>query len=85
MSFSVVGVLHLFHYIGLHKMGYETLRHPWWINNVSVSYTGWLLGDPESFDTENCVIISKGGWRDLPCVYTSNFICEKNKTYKKLT
>jgi Lectin C-type domain len=66
-------------------MGYETLKYPWWINNVSVAYTGWGSGEPANFGSENCAIMIDGVWKDLPCVYKSKFICEKNETYLKLT
>ncbi|KAJ8313471.1 hypothetical protein KUTeg_008977, partial [Tegillarca granosa] len=44
-----------------------------------VKVTNWARGEPQGFQTENCVACysgSHGLWADVPCTYAERFVCE---------
>ncbi|KAF4522442.1 hypothetical protein B566_EDAN012342 [Ephemera danica] len=66
------------HYVSIsgHKIGRANYI---WANGAAVDNTiGWAHGEPAQFSTENCMIMWRGFWYDLPCeAYTGYFICEQ--------
>jgi hypothetical protein len=48
-----------------------------WSDNSTMKYTSWDKGEPAQRSTENCMILWKKKWYDLPCTgYSAHFLCE---------
>lgn len=64
-----------FIFIGGHKINkcdYD------WFDNSGLNFTYWESGEPSQTSTENCMILWKYKWYDLPCdgSHRANYICE---------
>ncbi|KAF4526057.1 hypothetical protein B566_EDAN015075, partial [Ephemera danica] len=61
-----------------HKIGRASYL---WINGEYMLYSDWAPGQPSQEVTENCMIVWRNDWYDLPCNWTASFssyfICEE--------
>lgn len=58
-----------------------TFSDNWKWNNVTVSYTNWIDGEPNGYGAEDCVEFTKWAngnalWNDQECDSNNHFICE---------
>ena len=69
-------------WIGIHdkttegKFTYES-------NGQKIGYSNWHPREPNNHNHgEDCVVISKGKWNDMPCHWKLSFVCEKIRSSK---
>ncbi|XP_065667329.1 uncharacterized protein LOC136087780 [Hydra vulgaris] len=65
-------------WIGLNDIKHNTQRIFIWSDGTPTTFFSWKNLDTNNFtDMEICVEIQFNGWVDLPCSFTSSYICKK--------
>ncbi|CAI9534629.1 unnamed protein product, partial [Staurois parvus] len=60
-------------------IGLSKVSGTWkWVDETVPTFTNWNRGEPNNYDArEHCTEMIAGGWNDLDCGNTIDYICER--------